>query len=549
MESGGNLVGFEVGQRVADYEIVSLLGIGGMSRVYGVRNVISHRLEAMKVLLADLSAEPDLAARFAGEIRTLAALDHPNIAQLHTALQVGNELVMIMEFVDGSTLQQLAEQAPLPLEEVVDYMHQVLAALSFAHNRGVVHRDVKPANIMVTPNGIAKLTDFGIAKSKVGDELTRPGTTVGSLNYMSPEQARGGCTIDGRSDLYSVGISMYELLAGHRPFEDESAYVILHSQLTILPRPPIEVNPLLSKPMSDLILKALEKDPAQRFQNAAAFSDALRQVTGIAASTPVESGAVIAPRIAAIAAGGPRMVSAAPAARTSRFPTGAHRGLLIGAEALAGLVVIVFSAVGLPHLLKAVVTTKTIGHSTTQSSSLPIAPHDGVAPTKTGQSAALTPPDLTEIPSHNPAPAIASPRPQTRTITVSTKQRTRSSKPKFARVEYQAALLPSSMPETEEQARPSLSASTLAELQEVRNQTAELDARAAAARTSVKRLKSEQEAAGASLSQEVAGAYVRMNAYLSAEKTDLEDGDVAAARDHLDKAKYEVGSLESLLNK
>ena len=260
-------MGFEVGQRVADYEIVSLLGVGGMSRVYGVRNVISHRIEAMKVLLADLNAEPDLAARFAGEIRTLAALDHPNIAQLHTALQVGNELVMMMEFVDGFTLQQLARKAPISLEEVVDYMHQVLAALSFAHNRGVVHRDVKPANIMVTPKGIAKLTDFGVAKSKAQDELTRPGTTVGSLYYMSPEQALGGCTIDGRCDIYSLGITMYEMLAGRRPFEDESAYVILHSQLTVVPRPPIEVNPLLSKPMSDLILKALEKDPAKRFQS------------------------------------------------------------------------------------------------------------------------------------------------------------------------------------------------------------------------------------------------------------------------------------------
>jgi serine/threonine protein kinase len=189
-------LGFEVGQRVADYEIVSLLGVGGMSRVYRVRNVISHRIEAMKVLLADLNAEPDLAARFASEIRTLAALDHPNIAQLHTALQIGNELVMMMEFVDGFTLQQLSKQEPLPVKKVVDYVHQVLAALSFAHNRGVVHRDIKPANIMVTPQGTAKLTDFGIAKSKREDELTRPGTTVGSLYYMSPEQAQGGRPID-----------------------------------------------------------------------------------------------------------------------------------------------------------------------------------------------------------------------------------------------------------------------------------------------------------------------------------------------------------------
>jgi serine/threonine protein kinase len=186
-------VGFEVGQRVADYEIVGLLGVGGMGRVYRVRNVISHRTEAMKVLLADLTAEPDLAARFVSEIRTLAGLDHPNIAQLHTALQVGNELVMMMEFVDGLTLQQLAQEGRLSPEKVIDYAHQVLAALSFAHSRGVVHRDIKPANIMVTPQGTVKLTDFGIAKSKAKDELTRE-AAVQSMGVPTSIPSASTCT-------------------------------------------------------------------------------------------------------------------------------------------------------------------------------------------------------------------------------------------------------------------------------------------------------------------------------------------------------------------
>jgi eukaryotic-like serine/threonine-protein kinase len=556
-------VGFEVGQRVADYEIVSLLGVGGMSRVYGVRNVISHRNEAMKVLLADLSAEPDLAARFAGEIRTLAALDHPNIAQLHTALQVGNELVMMMEFVDGFTLQQLSKRAPLPLEVVVDYLHQVLAALSFAHNRGVVHRDIKPANIMVTPHGIAKLTDFGIAKSKIENELTIPGTTVGSLYYMSPEQARGGCTIDGRSDLYSLGITMYELLAGRRPFEDESYYAILHSQLTVVPRPPIDVNPLLSKSISDLILKALAKDPARRFQNAAAFSDALRQVTGIAPSTPIESG-VEAPATAAIPSGCVRNVVAATD-KTSRFSTDAHRRWWKTAEALAVLVVFGFGAFGFPRFLKTVATAKTIGHATaTQSPSFPVVPHDGNAAPNTEQPTVITPglievpqndpappPDSAEIPADDPvpAPAAVSAPPQAPTTAAFTKQRVRPAGARLSPVGYQPVSLPNPMAEAEEQVRPSLSASTLAEVQQVRNQTMDLDARAAAARIKVKRLKSEREAAGASLSLEVAGAYVRMNAYLSAEKADLDDGDVAAARDHMEKARAEVNGLESLFNR
>jgi eukaryotic-like serine/threonine-protein kinase len=573
-------VGFEIGQRVADYEIVSLLGVGGMSRVYRVRNVISHRIEAMKVLLADLNAEPDMAARFASEIRTLAGLDHPNIAQLHTALQVGNELVMMMEFVDGSTLQQLAKQAPLSLEKTVDYMHQVLAALSFAHHRGVVHRDVKPANIMVTPQGIAKLTDFGIAKSKLQDELTRPGTTVGSLYYMSPEQALGGRTVDGRSDIYSVGIMMYELLAGCRPFEDESAYVILHSQLTVVPPPPVEVNPLLSKPLSDLILKALEKDPAKRFQTAGAFSKELRRVTGIAPSKAAEISAVSATKTAPVPAVGARVVPAAKAAETSRFTTSSRRGLWFAAEAVAVVTVLVFSALGLPHFFRAGATAKTTAHSATQGLSLPLAPQNAVAAPKSEQNAAMVVPDELKpvnTPLANPetakltlplkpatqadaTPTDATPAddsattaapapPHARATAGSSNLSARPAKLKLSRVEYQPASLPNTMPKTEEDTTPSFPAPKAAALQEARNRKAGLDARAAAVRISVQRLKGQQEAAGNGLGQDVAGAYVRMNAYLGAEKTDLEDGDIASARDHMDKAEYEVSVLEKLFNK
>jgi serine/threonine-protein kinase len=397
------------------------------------------------------------------------------------------------------------------------------------------------------------LTDFGIAKSKREDELTRPGTTVGSLYYMSPEQAQGGRPIDRRSDIYSVGITMYELLAGRRPFEDESAYVVLHSQLTAQPRPPIEINPRMSKPMSDLILKALEKDPAQRFQNAAAFSDALRQVTGIAPSIPIETSAVFAATIAAIPAGGIRFVPAPEAAaETSRFSISTRRGWWIAAEAAAVLVVLVFSAAGLPHFFKTSATAKTISHSIIKSPAFPVVPQHGVAPINSGKNvtAAAVEPAATPDNSSTPAaPAIATTPSPAPALAASSAQRGRSTGPKLARIGYQLASLPSTAPKAEEDAAPSVSASTLAELQEVRNQKAELDARAATVRISVQRLKSEREAAGDGLSQDVAGAYVRMNAYLGAEKMDLEDRDLAAARDHMEKAKSEVNILENLFNK
>lgn len=543
-EPGGNPVSFEVGQRVADYEIVGLLGVGGMGRVYRVRHAISHRTEAMKVLLADLNAEPNLAARFLGEIRTLAGLDHPNIAQLHTALQLGNELVMVMEFVDGLTLQQLARQAPLSLEEVVDYMHQVLAALSFAHSSGVVHRDIKPANIMITPQGAVKLTDFGIAKSKVEFELTRPGTTVGSLYYMSPEQAHGGCAVDGRSDIYSVGITMYELLAGRRPFEDESAYVILHNQLHVVPRPPIELNPLLSKPLSDLILKCLEKDPARRFQNAAAVSDALRRVTGIAPATPLESGGVFDQTMNVEARG--KRTFGVPAA--SRFSPAVRRGMWMASEALAIATVLVCTALALPHFMKSGAATIPVSHTLTQSPSLPAAAvpiptREVLVASTPAMPAALPADDSTST------PATAPYLPQAHVSAAPVTPRTRPAGPKISRAAYHPVSLPDAAPEAEEERKPVLSGATLADLQQVRTQKVALDARAGAVRLSVQRLKSEKEADGEGLSQDVAGAYVRMNAYLGAEKQDMEEGDVAAARDHLDKAAYEVSTLEKLFGK
>jgi serine/threonine protein kinase len=271
-------MGLEVGQRVGDYEILGLLGAGGMGQVYRVRNTLSDRIEAMKVLLPGLTAEPETAARFMAEIRILARFSHPNIAQLHSAFHLENQLVMMMELVEGQTVEYKAKRGRIPQEEVIGYSLQLLSALSYAHARGVVHRDIKPANLIVTSRGIVKLMDFGIAKSDVQARLTRPGTTMGSLHYMSPEQMRGAA-VDMRSDLYSVGIMLYELLAGRRPFETNGVYSIVHLQLNAAPQPPIEINPLISRPLNDLILLSLAKDPALRFQSAEAFAKALRALT------------------------------------------------------------------------------------------------------------------------------------------------------------------------------------------------------------------------------------------------------------------------------
>ena len=380
----------EVGQRLGDYEILSLLGAGGMGRVFRVRNVISNRIEAMKILLPALMSEPELAARFTAEIRTLASFDHPNIAQLRTAFQHESQLIMIMEYVEGISLDKRAGKTPIPVAEVIEYTSQVLAALSYAHGRGVIHRDLKPANIMVTGQGVVKLMDFGIAKSK--DELlhTRPGTTMGSIYYMSPEQVSGG-TVDARSDVYSLGVTLYELLTGRRPFQASTTFSILNAQLNTPPQPPIEVNPALPPALNDIILTAMAKDPATRFQSAEAFSNAVRSLkiepaAGIPKAPPqVTPANPFAPTMeqrttpVAASAPAPTAVPTSPASATE--PTfmpvadvvtplsqtrSNYRSLWIGLGAAAALIAMISVATVLPRFFST--------HATSNDESVQTAP-------------------------------------------------------------------------------------------------------------------------------------------------------------------------------
>jgi len=268
---------FTIGQRIGDYEILSILGLGGMGKVYKVRNVIADRVEAMKILLPDLTSHQSLADRFLREIRLLGSLNHPNIACLRTAMTYENQLVMIMEFVEGETLANRLSRAPISTAEAVNYSDQVLSALSYAHKQGIIHRDIKPANMMLTPQGVVKLMDFGIARSGTDGSLTSTGTTLGSLNYMPPEQVRGEAA-DSRSDIYSYGVSLYELLTGQLPFKGDSQYSLMTAHLNEEPAAPITVRTDLPPSLNEIILMAMAKNPMDRFQTADAFRNALKSV-------------------------------------------------------------------------------------------------------------------------------------------------------------------------------------------------------------------------------------------------------------------------------
>jgi serine/threonine-protein kinase len=266
------------GQNIGDYEIILHLGQGGVGEVYKVRHVISQRVEALKLLRSDRN-RADLSDRFLREIRLLAGLSHPHIARLNTAFQHEDQIAMVMEFIEGEDLYcKLHSPWPHRAMEGITYTRQVLSALVYAHTRGVIHRDIKPSNIMITQEGEAKLLDFGMAFQAAEMGHTRPGFVLGSLHYMSPEQVRGE-RVDARSDLYSTGVTLYEILTGRRPFDGKTEYEVMTGHLREEPKRPVELNPSIPDNVSQTILRAMAKDASQRFQSASEFLGALQGIS------------------------------------------------------------------------------------------------------------------------------------------------------------------------------------------------------------------------------------------------------------------------------
>ena len=266
---------FEPGQRIGDYEIVARLGAGGLGVVYEVQHLISQRREAMKILLPDQSGTPEMVERFRREVQTLATLSHVNIAALHTAFYYENQLAMVMELIRGETLRDRSLKSAVTLTQMLDYTAQMLQALVYAHQLGVVHRDIKPQNIMITDEGVVKLLDFGIAVTTQASHLTQTGYLMGSLHYLAPEQVSGS-RATAQSDIYSVGVTLYEMLTGKMPIEGSNNYEIMMGHMNKVPLAPHVVAPLVPIYLSDAVMRALKKDPEERFATAGEFLHALR---------------------------------------------------------------------------------------------------------------------------------------------------------------------------------------------------------------------------------------------------------------------------------
>ncbi len=266
---------FKAGDTVGDYEILGVLGQGGMAAVYRVRNVLSHREEAMKVVLPNATGDPKSAERFLREIRVQAGLRHPNIVELRTAVRAGERILMILELIDGESVSAKLKKGPLKFDASFSIIDDVLSALAYAHKNGVIHRDIKPANIMVTSTGITKLTDFGIARALGEERLTQTNIAIGSFHYMSPEQIRLSVS-DERSDLYSLGVTFYEMVTGRLPVSGQTPFEVLTAHLEATPMRPIDLIPDLPRDVSSVIMKSLAKSPEKRYPSAEAFQTALR---------------------------------------------------------------------------------------------------------------------------------------------------------------------------------------------------------------------------------------------------------------------------------
>jgi serine/threonine-protein kinase len=277
-EDQDRTMSFQAGDTVGAYRVIGMLGSGGVGDVFRVEHTLTMRQEAMKVLAGGRPRAGDEAQRFLREIKLQASLNHPNIAAVHHAFWKGEDLVMVMELVEGDNLRSLLKAGRIPLQSALNFASQVLDALDYAHQRSVVHRDVKPANILITPGGGVKLTDFGLAKAPSDSRLTQTGAVMGSLYYMSPEQVCGAATLDARTDVYSLGVVLYEMATGSRPFEADNPFSLMQAHVQQAPAPPRQVDQSLPPELDEILLTALAKEPDRRFSSAGAFRDAVEKL-------------------------------------------------------------------------------------------------------------------------------------------------------------------------------------------------------------------------------------------------------------------------------
>ena len=261
------------------YEIIEKIGNGGMATVYKAKCHVLNRYVAVKILKDEFTTDQEFIKRFEVEAQAAASITHPNIVSVYDVGKDGNLYYIVMELIQGKTLKEiiLEEHGPLPWKWSINIAIQIASALEVAHKNNIVHRDVKPHNIIITEDGVAKVTDFGIAKAVSNSTITAFGTTIGSVHYFSPEQARGGYT-DAKSDIYSLGVVLYEMLTGKVPFDADTPVSVALKHIQEEPIAPKKLNEKIPQAANDIILKAMRKDTNLRYQSVTLMLKDLKQV-------------------------------------------------------------------------------------------------------------------------------------------------------------------------------------------------------------------------------------------------------------------------------
>src|SRR3954467_8102383 len=260
------------------YELVRHIARGGMAEVYLAHDNLLDRPVALKVLFPELSVDRSFVERFRREAQAAANLSHPNIVSVYDWGEEDGTYFIVMEYVEGRSLSQiLRDEGPLSPDRAADITTDIAAALGFAHRNGVIHRDVKPGNVLISPIGQVKVTDFGIARAvSTQENLTQTGTVMGTATYFSPEQARGE-QVAPRSDVYSLGVVLYEALTGSPPFSGDNPVAVAYKHVQEAPRTPRSLNPQLPPPLEALTLKTMAKNPANRYQSSDELAADLRR--------------------------------------------------------------------------------------------------------------------------------------------------------------------------------------------------------------------------------------------------------------------------------
>ncbi len=342
---------FAIGENVGPYRIVEQLGSGGMATVFKAYHASLDRYVALKVLHPAFKQDPNFLSRFQREARIVANLQHPAIVPVYDFNEHGGQPYLVMRYIEGETLKARLARGELPLPEVRRIMRPVGEALAYAHQQGVLHRDVKPSNILLTPDGSVFLADFGLARiAQAGESTLSQDTMVGTPQYISPEQARGDAQLDARTDIYSLGVVLYELLVGRVPYQADTPYAVIHDHIfTPLPMPR-SIKPALPEALERVLLKALAKERDDRYASVmdliTAFDQAAQEVIA-SAPTQVAQPVVVPPVVPPPLAPAATSAAAAAVPAPVTAPKRSSKKIWIGAAVGLGVIVVAAAIIGI----------------------------------------------------------------------------------------------------------------------------------------------------------------------------------------------------------